>query len=76
MYILYILYIIFRELSIIFYVKFFIVGVNYYTRFMFFYAGYIKANLGFPARARTRVRVGARVWRVTFPSIAPVGVPC
>nr|DAO83264.1 MAG TPA: hypothetical protein [Caudoviricetes sp.] len=51
-------------------------GINYCTRLIFFYAGYIKANLGFPARARARVRVGARVRLVTLLNVAPVGEPC
>nr|DAV64978.1 MAG TPA: hypothetical protein [Caudoviricetes sp.] len=50
--------------------------VNYYTRSIFFYAEYKKANLGFHARARTRVRVGARVRRVTLLNLVPVGEPC
>lgn len=56
--------------------KFYVVGIDYCTKFILFYAEYIKANLGFPARARTRVRVGARVRHVTLLDVAPVGAPC
>ena len=47
----------FRELSIVFYPKFYVVGIDYRTEFIFFYAGYIKANFGFHACAYVCTRV-------------------